>query len=355
MPFFLPPSIWARNKPNIGHIAFLCTFYVSLAQAKDIDLKTFYAEAPQAWSKWKAGIMQGFKVEDDFTISKMKVGQTRTSGAKQLDDVDKTIVSSAHSLFCMREDDVLIRILYDDGVTRLKAGNNLYAFSLQKKRPEDPQWLLNNVTKNLAAAREKRLGILRDNISVFQGIMVEREWLDTLIKSQGFEVLSSENVLSDDNKPEFKIQFRSHHAVTPLDTILGGTLWFSPDKFWLLTHYEIQMDAGPPEWRIKGGIVQAKFQYQDLDEYPFLKDAVLAYPDGQRPTWHHYKFGKVSRCDLKPSFRLPAFGIPEAMILDAAASDSSRKWWVVILCLAGIVFFSSALVLRKYAMSRKSE
>jgi hypothetical protein len=140
---------------------------------------------------------------------------------------------------------------------RVESVNDRYAFNLYKEQAADA-WGVTNINENPASTKSKRHGVLLGNTIVFYGIMVEGDWLENLLNSPSFEMISGEDAASSQSAREVKVVFRSQHAVDKANTILGGTLWFSPDKFWVLNRYDVEIESTTK------GRGRAEFKYQDL-------------------------------------------------------------------------------------------
>lgn len=118
---------------------------------------------------------------------------------------------------------------------------------------------------------------------------------------------------------------------------------FSPDKYWVLNGYDVEMQS-----RTKGH-ARAELAYQDLSGYPFIKERILDYQfEGDQPIRYHDDFGPAVRCDADASaFTLSAFGLPEPYI----GEGSGRTRWGVLLTV-GVCLVLCALLLRKYGTKK---
>lgn len=326
----------ALNRANFTPLAIVSLFLVVPPAASAGTAETFRSEAPQAWKKLKAGILQGFEVEQHT-----KEGSP-TNGRAAVDADEGA--QYKHALRASGSNE-LVRTTYlkgGPGGARVEAVNDRYAFNLTNAG-EGTSWMVTNVDQNPDNAKTKQYGVLLGNSIVFYGIMVEGDWLENLVNSPGFEIVSAEETGPDRSNRAVKIAFSSHHAVDGANTVLGGTMSFLPDKYWVLDRYDVEIQS-----KTKGR-GRAEFQYQDLEGYPFLKERVQDYEfEGDKPIRYHDEFGPVTRCAAEPSaFRLTAFGIPEPGVV-----GSRRHGWWVVTCLIGVVLFCSALALHRYSTRR---
>ena len=320
----------SRRRSSLCFVVVLRIFGVSSAQGEDTNtVGKFRSEAPQAWAKLKRGILQGFSVD-----LKVKWGRP-TDDVGGVDTKASNGGEETHRLNIWSGNE-LIRTAYPvKGVRnglRVEAINDHYGFSLLKKNPEATGWQVSSIDYNPATRKSKPHGILLGNTIVFYGIMVEGDWLENLVNSKGFEVLSAESVVAEKSAHEFKVTFRSQHTVDRANTILGGTMWFLPGQFWVLSRYDVEIKSVTfgPGWVAKKttlGRGLARFNYQNLADYPFLKNWIMDYKfEGDPPIRYDDEFGPVSRYEGDASaFTLTAFGIPEPACIDMAAGDRESE------------------------------
>ncbi len=325
----------------VGLAVLVSLIVVPVATGDDITINRFRSESSEAWKKLKAGILQGFEVEVTYTW-----GDLTDKGI----DPKSPRGGCSCCKHCISKGNELIQTTYLEGIRkglRIEAVNDSYAFDLLKHESKDRSWDLTTLNRDSASRKTDRHGVLLGNTGAFEGIMIEGDWLDDLLGSAGFEILSCESVTSENAGREFRITFRCQHAVDRANTIVGGAIWFLPERFWVLSRYDVEIKS-----RTKGH-GRAAFKYQDLDGYPFLKERVMDYKfDGDAPIRYHDEYGTVCRSNAPASaFRLSAFGIPEPAALEATKNPAPRWPWVAV-SIAGIVLCSSALVLRKYAKRR---
>ncbi len=253
---------------------------------------------------------------------------------------DKRAGQLSISLRLMRGNE-LVQIIRNAGKRFVMEGvNDKYEFAL-KKSSEKERWALTNLQRQPTTKRNTIFASLPGSRYPIYGIMVEGDLVEILINSPEFKVLSAESVSADDFKQQLKVVFRSRHMSDPHNTILGGTLTFSPKDYWVLCSYNVEVKSDTL------GPAKTSYKYQDLDGLPFPKDITLDYKfEGDPPIRYHLEFGKAYREKDKAAFYLTAYGIPEPA--DIANHVSFRVWWIAI-CIAGLALCTAALVFRKVA------
>jgi hypothetical protein len=113
-----------------------------------------------------------------------------------------------------------------------------YSFTLERKS-KDIAWILENMAQPNNPLDEN-LGIILGGANVFEGIMVETTWIEKLVLSDSFKILSSKKSVDKEGNEIFLVTFECLFHVDKINQILGGSLYFDPNRYWVLTKYEIK-------------------------------------------------------------------------------------------------------------------
>jgi hypothetical protein len=219
--------------------------------------------------------------------------------------------------------------------------NKAYGFVL-KCEAGGTAWTISSLLDNPASMRMEKQEILRGSMGVFEGIMVEGDWLESLVFSRDFQILSIE---ADDvgGQRGQKVVFQSRYDVDDHNKILAGSLWFDSDYFWVLREYRIELQSD------SFGVASKKIHYCILHGVPYPEKIILDYEFAGDPPIRYVSTYKPISNSCDPSvFYLSHYGFSEPM-------DSTR--WIgtvhVVLTVIGILLIAIGLYLR-YLTSKKS-
>jgi hypothetical protein len=277
--------------------------------------ETFLKEAPQSWLMLKTQYEQGYSSDS--------ICQFGNPGTKEYEiDLRKiTTISLEHQLLGKCELFNTIR----KNRKILECVNDNYGFVL-KKDEDETIWTISSLVDNPESMKSRKIGIIQGSMGIFEGIMIEGEWLESLVFSKEFKILSIENDLLDQQSLK-KIVFQSHFDIDEHNRILSGTLWLDSEHFWVLKQYKIELQSDTL------GSAFKKFQYLFLEKVPFPEKIILDYKfEGDPPIRYVTTYNSTSnKCD-PVIFQLSHYGFPEP-------SNPERKGNVVriILMVTGVL------------------
>jgi hypothetical protein len=149
----------------------------------------------------------------------------------------------------------------------LRVINRNYAFYIRKD--DSNSWVLKNFIDNHDFSRNKVNKLLPATTNVYEGIILLDGWLEDLVKSNGFEIIS---INKKTNNEDVELVFRSHYESCEKNWILGGTILFSPKQYWVMKQYQINAEFFDTEKNNKKSEpyeVTATLEYQHIDDIPF--------------------------------------------------------------------------------------
>jgi hypothetical protein len=251
-------------------------------------------QAMKAWNELKKGISSGYMA--DITTSSCR-----------LDDKEE----SSYKKKVLKKGDME---LVEHNSIRVVGKNKDYSFTLKKKSKDVP-WILENMAQPNNPLDEN-LGIILGSADVFEGIMVETTWIEKLVLSDSFKILSSKKSVDKEGNEIFLITFECLFHIDEINQILGGSLYFDPNRYWILTKYEIKGKS-----LLKGigkhkkdteGIIKKTFEYQDLDNYPFPKKIICEYESKDFPSdCVKTEYSRLTRNVNQNEFYLSHYGFSE--------------------------------------------
>lgn len=262
----------------------------------DTTKEDFLREAPKGWFDLRRRYEQGYSSDCVLLYG------APTEDAVLVTPKNSTTTSYEHKLLGQME--VFNSIRHD--VEILECVGKTYAFALGRGRDrDDERWAMRSFADDPARMKIEKLGILRGSIGIFEGIMVEGAWIESLISSGDFKILSIEVDLLDDQQVH-KIVFRSNYDIDGHDRILSGTLWFNCDGFWTLSQYQVELQSDTL------GTATKRFHYHVLDGVPYPKKIILDYKFERDPPIRYVTSYQSITNTCDPSvFRLSHYGFSE--------------------------------------------
>jgi hypothetical protein len=301
-----------------------------IAHADDTVAERFRTEAPQHWKKLFDAVRSG--VELRWTVRYGAAEDSQSGVNTELRGGEVGHIGRVRGFNEMVQ--TINRFGGRKGRERLEVVNEDYSFILNRSSATSA-WLLSNVDQNVESVKQH--GVMVPLTPVFAGLMVEGAWLDDLVASPEFEIVSAEIENTGSNGEECKVIFKSDYVIDPHNTILGGTLWLAPAEGWLLKRYEVQ------EQSASAGTVAMEMEFQRWKGVSLPKRYSTTFRF-DKDTRYIYDFEPVSAyAGSADEFRLSAFGLPEPPI---GASVQGISFWVWINVLA-VVLLIVAVFLRK--------
>jgi hypothetical protein len=192
-----------------------------------------------------------------------------------------------------------------------------YAFSLKRKNAQS-KWELKNMNDAPKEAREHQQfthGLLPTSELAFGGLFLDSGWIDKLLLSDSFEVLSIQPKQSEN----IEIKFRSQHNMDKDNKIIGGSLVFNPKNCWLVDECDVNVEfllISPknPEKKIFNKYsIRTHFEYNNIDGYPFPKKITTIYNSSTRPPIKQIvEYTSIKRSmPSKDIFYMSHYGFPE--------------------------------------------
>jgi hypothetical protein len=188
---------------------------------------------------------------------------------------------------------------------------------------------------------------------VFMGIMLEDAWLENLVDSASFEIISmtTTKIANDDNEYvelTFNSDFLSDGGATK---VRGGKILLIPNLYWVIKHYELDVEGDLG----RDGIVHAKsrrsIDYQTIDGIPFPKKSEMIYEfiDGRINAHMKIDYVSTERGDIpKDILFLSYYGFSEPI-------DPNRGigMFRIVSTTIGILLIITGLFMRWLALRKK--
>jgi hypothetical protein len=256
--------------------------------------ETFLKEASQNWTMLKTKYKQGYSSDS--------ICQYGNPGAKE-DEIDLQKITTILHEHCLLDKCELFKSIRKNRKI-LECVNDNYGFVL-KKDEDDKEWTISTFVNNPKVIKNEQIGIIQGTMDIFEGIMIEGAWIESLVFSREFKILSIEEDILDQQTFK-KIVFQSQFDVDEHNRILSGALWFDSEHFWILKQYKIELQSDTLGSAIK------KFQYRFLDNVPFPEKIVLDYKfEKDSPIRYVTTYNSTSnQCD-PVIFRLSHYDFPE--------------------------------------------
>jgi hypothetical protein len=238
----------------------------------------------------------------------------------------------------------------------LQVANKKYSFYLQKEN-ERSGWKVRELFDDPLSSKDSSQYFHKKFWGtgiVLSCLMVENCWINELIDSNTFELLSVENKKdSNGNNSEVELRFKSNHFADQMSKILGGTILLDPDHYWVIKEYELEVEGLPTKNGEKStfAIVKSIIDYQYIDNIPFPKKYDICYKYHNQEVISHlvFDFTSVKRCQVPQEiFSLKYYGFPEP-------SHPMRRGDVIriILMVVGTILILVSLFMRFLAKRMK--
>jgi hypothetical protein len=249
-------------------VVFLSTLFTALqAKSDTIMMQQFLSDAPKSWAALKEKYMRGLMVEFNFKVDDNSPTRMRV---------------------CIDQNNELNQSSFDSGDDfreSIESVNDNYAFKI-KKETSDSVWIMSNVFDDPANSRRHNQfthGLLLSTPLALSGIMLDDGWLDKLVLSGSFKILSISFKKNDESKKYVEVTFQCQHNLDNNNKILGGSFSFDPDKYWSILDCDVEIEfsvnnaSQPSNSVVKTYRMKKYYTYQDVDGYPFPKTVKTIY------------------------------------------------------------------------------
>ncbi|MDR3235094.1 MAG: hypothetical protein LBT46_15775 [Planctomycetaceae bacterium] len=253
-------------------ILFFVQGVAASAESSDMTLPQLLSEAAQRWQDLRTEYRKGLEAVANYA---------------QIQDSDRTAV--------MPEDASRMRICFDtvneyNHFSHRKGGKNElvqaineeYAFHLDKEGVEDT-WTMREVYGDASSARKEQQffhQLLWGTAVVFEALMVEGIWVEDLLKSEGFAVVSIKRIKHNNGDAKsVELQFKSNCLADKYSKILGGKILFDTEHFWIIKEYEVRVESLSSDGKTPNIFAGAKrhLDCQSIDDIPFPQKSEIIY------------------------------------------------------------------------------
>lgn len=234
--------------------------------------------------------------------------------------------------------------------------NTRYSFNIRQEGDDD-SWALQEMFDSPDQARtHQRMhgGVLLGTSLVFAGVMLEEAWLDDLMDSATFEILSvsPKRMENDDNEYvelTFKSDFLSDNGATK---VRGGRVLLMPNLHWVVKQYEVNLESDFGENNVAHLKGTRFIDYEIIDGIPFPRRSESIYSfENDGKVFSHMKCDYVS---------IKRGGIPTDILYlrhyGFSEPISPSHWgstFRIITAVLGILMILLGLYMRYLAIRRK--
>ncbi|MDR1492489.1 MAG: hypothetical protein LBT05_07195 [Planctomycetaceae bacterium] len=188
-------------------------------------------------------------------------------------------------------------------------------------------------------------GLLPSSELAFGGLFLDSGWIDSLLLSNSFEVLS----IQPKQNENIEIKFRCQHNIDKDNKITGGSLVFNPKNFWLVNECDVNVEfllislKNPGKKIFNKYSIHTYFEYNDIDGYPFPRKSITIYNSSTRPPVKQIvEYTSIKRSmPSKEIFYMSHYGFPEP-------SNPMQRGDVIriILMVAGLIMILIGLYMK---------
>jgi hypothetical protein len=237
--------------------------------------------------------------------------------------------------------------------------NPQYGFSIEKEST-DSAWILENMIEGSTKIKEHHQfthNLLPTSELAFGGLFLEYGWIDDLILSNTFTILSIMPKHNDQTKTlHIEVQFKSQHNIDKNNKVLGGLLLFDPSNFWVMVEcnvdieFSLSVNKQPGKNIFNKYKIHKYFEYQNIDKVPFPKKITTIYTHSNRPPIKNtIEYTSIKRSmPSKEIFYMSHYGFPEP-------SHPMQRGDVIriILMVAGLIMILIGLYMKFLAKRMK--
>jgi hypothetical protein len=231
-----------------------CTKICICADESNIDFPKFLRDASAGWQMLSDEYEKGLDTTLIYKVQQNPGREMRVciKGSNELNQYQLVTKSDVQEIF-----DIV---------------NSKYGFTL-KKSGADAVVVLSDLVNDPKKVRENHQfhhGLLAVSTFAFVPIMIEDEWIESLVRSKDFTVNSLKKI-----GDKVVLDFRSQHFVDTYQKITEGTIVFDPEKFWVIREYDVEIRLVAeqlPKLKMSGDdVVRVKktIEYQFIKAYPF--------------------------------------------------------------------------------------